>query len=115
MQRMLCRCFAAYASYACCCESKTACSAQAVNSTVQSFQKAVGPAVGTFDSVTDAVDDVVSTIEGQQHELQKRWYRRPPLAHAGSIPCAEFSLLRRADFLAPLNVVQREPSITIGL
>ena len=39
---------------------------QAINSTVQTFQKAIGPAVGTFDSITDGVDDVVSTIEGQQ-------------------------------------------------
>ena len=37
---------------------------QTVNQTVQTFQTTIGPAVNTFDSVTDAVDPIVATIQG---------------------------------------------------
>ena len=54
---------------------------QAVNSTIQAFQTAIGPAVGTFDSVSDVVGEIASTIEGQNVnlDLHEHLYRRPLL------------------------------------
>jgi len=65
---------------------------QAVNSTIQTFQTAIGPAVGTFDSVSDVVGDITSTIEGQNLGLHEHLYRRPLLPVARSsqhlhLPC----------------------------